>query len=135
MPSFLAPLTEGFALGASLIIAIGAQNAFVLRQGLQRRHVLFTVVFCALSDLLLILAGVYGLGALVQGQRWFLFLMTWGGAAFLGWYGVRAAWRAFRASSLETQAGSALGLGAVAATLAAFTYLNPHVYLDTVLLL
>ncbi|HTH14033.1 MAG TPA: LysE/ArgO family amino acid transporter [Spirochaetia bacterium] len=130
------PFTEGLGLGASLIIAIGAQNAFVLRQGLQRQHVFLSAAFCALADLVLICAGVFGLGALVRGQGWFLTLMTWGGAAFLGWYGLKAALRALRAGSLEAGGpGEGLSVPAVVGSLAAFTFLNPHVYLDTVLLL
>ena len=133
---FLFPYAEGFALGASLIVAIGAQNAFVLRQGLKRQHVFFTALFCSVSDLSLIVAGVFGLGTLLKGQVWFLALVTWGGAAFLGWYGFRAALRAFRVSSMpEETSDSVLSLGSVASALAAFTFLNPHVYLDTVLLL
>jgi L-lysine exporter family protein LysE/ArgO len=134
--SFFLPSAEGFLLGASLIIAIGAQNAFVLRQGLKREHVLWTAAFCAGADLVLIVAGVFGLGALIRDAGWFLALMTWGGAAFLGWYGAKAAWRAFRTERMdEDPAGPGLSLGAVTASLAAFTFLNPHVYLDTVLLL
>ena len=133
---FLSPFLEGFGLGASLIIAIGAQNAFVLRQGLKRQHVFLSALFCAVSDLALISAGVFGLGALLRGQDWFLIVMTWGGAAFLTWYGAKAALRAFHTEGLETTEGEAsLGLGALLATLFAFTFLNPHVYLDTVLLL
>src|SRR6185436_18604251 len=94
MPPF-GPLLEGFALGASLIIAIGAQNAFVLRQGLKRQHVFLSAAFCSLADLALISGGVFGLGALVREQAWFLTLMTWGGAAFLCWYGTKAARRAW----------------------------------------
>lgn len=135
MPFFL-PFAEGFGLGASLIIAIGAQNAFVLRLGLQRRYVFLAAAFCALADLALIAAGVFGLGTLIQGQPWFLTLMTWGGAAFLTWYGAKAARRAWRPGSLEAQDGEKpLPMAAVTATLAAFTFLNPHVYLDTVVLL
>ena len=127
--------TEGFALGAGLIIAIGAQNAFVLRLGIQRRHVFVGALFCALSDLALITAGVFGLGSLVRGQSWFLAVMTWGGAAFLVWYGVKAALRALKPGVLDEGQSSAQGLGATLASLAAFTFLNPHVYLDTVVLL
>jgi len=130
------PGIEGFLLGASLIVAIGAQNAFVLRQGLKGEHVFWSAAFCAASDLALIAAGVFGLGALVREASWFLLFMTWGGAAFLCWYGVGAAFRAFRTGGLEGDAaGPPLSLGAVTASLAAFTFLNPHVYLDTVLLL
>lgn len=127
---------EGFGLGASLIIAIGAQNAYVLRLGLLRHRVALAAGFCAFSDLALITAGVYGLGALVGETPWFLELMRWGGAAFLTWYGFRAALRAWRPGSLDAgTTDSRPSLGAVVASLAAFTFLNPHVYLDTVLLL
>ena len=133
--SFLPPFIEGFGLGASLIIAIGAQNAFVLRQGLIREHVFLSAAFCAFSDLILISAGVFGLGALVRGQIWFLGLMTWGGAGFLCWYGCKAAFRAFRSKTLGSCNGDSLSVQAILTSLAAFTFLNPHVYLDTVLLL
>jgi len=135
MMSILSPLIEGFGLGASLIIAIGAQNAFVIRQGLIREHVFLSAAFCAFSDLVLISAGVFGLGALVRGQSWFLSLMTWGGAAFLCWYGGKAALRAFRSEAIESSSRGSLSVQAVIASLTAFTFLNPHVYLDTVLLL
>jgi len=134
MTNLLASL-EGFGLGASLIIAIGAQNAFVLRQGLKRRHVFLSAAFCSVSDLLLISAGVFGLGALLRKAVWFLTVMTWGGAAFLAWYGAKAALRALKPETLEAGKEEALPVAAVVATLAAFTFLNPHVYLDTVLLL
>ncbi len=134
MTNLLASL-EGFGLGASLIIAIGAQNAFVLRQGLKRRHVFLSAAFCSVSDLLLISAGVFGLGALLRKAVWFLTVMTWGGAAFLAWYGAKAALRALKPETLEAGKEEALPIAAVVATLAAFTFLNPHVYLDTVLLL
>jgi L-lysine exporter family protein LysE/ArgO len=134
MPPFFT-LLEGFGLGASLIIAIGAQNAFVLRQGLKRQHVFLSAAFCSLADLVLIAGGVFGLGAVVRDQAWFLTLMTWGGAAFLGWYGTKAARRAWRPGTLEAGDEAPLPVIAVVATLAAFTFLNPHVYLDTVLLL
>ncbi len=127
--------TEGFALGAGLIVAIGAQNAFVLRLGIQRRHVFIGALFCSLSDLALIAAGVFGLGSLVRGQGWFLAVMTWGGSAFLAWYGVKAALRALKPGALDEGQSSAQGLGDTLASLAAFTFLNPHVYLDTVVLL
>jgi len=127
---------EGLGLGASLIIAIGAQNAYVLRLGLARRHTLLAAAFCALADLGLITAGVFGLGLVVRASPWFLGLMTWGGAAFLLWYGLRAGLRALAPQSLEVEAGGPPPTwGAVVASLAAFTFLNPHVYLDTVLLL
>lgn len=126
---------SGFLLGASLIIAIGAQNAFVLRQGLQRRFVLPVCLICALSDAVLIVAGVAGLGALVQRSPGLLTLVTAGGAIFLFAYGLRAFFRAWRPESMTIGSEDAGSLrGAIAACLA-FTFLNPHVYLDTVVLL
>ena len=125
----------GFWLGLSLIMAIGAQNAFVLRQGLRRQHVLAVVLTCALSDALLIAAGVAGFGALAQRLPWLEPAMRWGGAAFLMAYGARAflsAWRGGQALDAGTGAG---GLRAALATCLALTWLNPHVYLDTVVLL
>lgn len=125
----------GFALGFSLILAIGAQNAFVLRQGLRRLHVLPVVLVCALSDAVLIAAGVAGFGALAQavpGLEWGMRIF---GAAFLGWYGartLRAAWRG--GECLEAGQG-AQSLRAAVLTCLALTWLNPHVYLDTVVLL
>jgi L-lysine exporter family protein LysE/ArgO len=128
------PAAEGFLVGGSLIVAIGAQNAFVLRQGLARRHVAAVVAFCGLSDVALILAGVAGLGALVQAAPALLAALTWGGAAFLAWYGVRALRRAMRPDALAAAEREAAGLGAALAQAAAFTFLNPHVFLDTVVL-
>ena len=131
MPAFLA----GFGLSFSLILAIGAQNAFVLRQGLRRDHVLAVCLFCGLSDALLILAGVYGFGALAQMIPGFETAMRWGGAGFLIWYGARsfrAAWRG--GAALEAGGALSPSLRATLATLAAITWLNPHVYLDTVVL-
>lgn len=125
----------GFALGISLILAIGAQNAFVLRQGLMRAHVLPVVLVCAASDALLIAAGVAGFGALTQavpGLEWSMRLF---GATFLVWYGLRtlrAAWRGGQAMQAGPQAGS---LRTAVLTCLALTWLNPHVYLDTVVLL
>jgi L-lysine exporter family protein LysE/ArgO len=128
----------GFATSAALIIAIGAQNAFVLRQGLKREHVSAIVLFCALSDALLISAGVAGLGTWVSSQPWLFNLARIGGAAFLLWYGLRATQRALasQAAGLEAaQQGQPLSLRAALVACAAFTYLNPHVYLDTVVLM
>ena len=126
---------QGFATSLALIVAIGAQNAFVLRQGLARRHVLPVVLVCALSDALLISLGVAGLGHWVQQQPALLTLTRWGGAAFLVVYGALAARRALSPHALSLQ-GAAVGdlRGAIAACLA-FTYLNPHCWLDTVVLL
>ena len=132
----ISAFTTGFALGATLIIAIGAQNAFVLRQGLRREHVLLIVVFCALADFLLITAGVAGLASVLGSAPRLTLALTVAGALFLAWYGVKALIRAQKASSLEV-AGDAqrLPLRAALAQVAGFTFLNPHVYLDTVLLM
>ena len=124
----------GFLTGASLIVAIGAQNAFVLRQGLSRHHVLLVVAVCAVSDLVLILAGVAGVGALVQRAPLVLVVVRYAGAAFLLGYGLLAARRALRGGQLDPAAARELSARGVLAAALAFTWLNPHVYLDTVLL-
>ena len=130
-----APLLTGFSLSAGLIIAIGSQNAFVLRQGLRREHVGPVVAFCALADLALIAAGVAGLGAVLGRLPGLVTLLALGGAMFLGWYGLTALRRAAQPGKLVTDgAGAALTLGGALTQVAAFTLLNPHVYLDTVLL-
>jgi L-lysine exporter family protein LysE/ArgO len=126
----------GFRMSLALILAIGAQNAFVLRQGLRREHVFAVCAFCAISDAVLISVGVAGFGALAQAAPWFGEAMRWGGAAFLLAYGARAglsAWRGTGALALGQGGGAAL-LPTLAAA-AAITWLNPHVYLDTVVLL
>ncbi|SFG16087.1 L-lysine exporter family protein LysE/ArgO [Palleronia marisminoris] len=129
-------LLSGFALGFSLILAIGAQNAFVLRQGLRRAHVLPVVLTCAVSDAALITAGVAGFGWLVEAAPWIAPVFTFGGAAFLIAYGtisLRSAWRGGQA--LEAADERAGDLSRAVATCLALTWLNPHVYLDTVVLL
>ncbi|MEO9321921.1 LysE/ArgO family amino acid transporter [Nocardioides sp. C4-1] len=125
----------GLLTGLSLIVAIGAQNAFVLRQGLARRHVAPVVAVCAISDLVLILAGVAGIGTVVERAGWLIDVVRWAGVAFLTWYGVTALLRARRAESLEAATGGDATLGRAVRTAVALTWLNPHVYLDTVLLL
>ena len=136
MPSsLLASLASGFATSAALIIAIGAQNAFVLRQGLKRAHVLPVVLVCALSDMLLIALGVTGFGALVQAQPTLLAVARWGGALFLVVYGLIAARRALGRHTLSVQGEAATDLRTALLTCLAFTYLNPHCWLDTVVLL
>lgn len=125
----------GFAASAVLIVAIGAQNAFVLRQGLRREHVLAVIAVCALSDLVLILAGVGGLGALVSARPDAVTVVRWVGAAFLIAYAIMAARRALRPSRLSPAERAPATLGATLLTCLALTWLNPHVYLDTVLLL
>lgn len=132
---FLPAFAKGFALSLGLIAAIGAQNMFVLRQGLRREHVWPIVLFCAAADASLIGAGVNGLGstlALVPGLATALGLA---GAAFLAWYGVAALRRSAHASAMVVDRQAGLTLGAALAGTAAFTFLNPHVYIDTVLLM
>lgn len=133
-PTVLVAL-EGFALGASLIVAIGAQNAFVLRQGLLRSHVLPVVLLCALCDAALIAVGVAGFGALVSSSPGLLTAVGVGGAAFLFAYGLRSFRSAFRSGALSPLEAPPAPLGRTLATAAALTLLNPHVYLDTVVLL
>ncbi len=129
-------LFSGLSAGLSLIVAIGAQNAFVLRQGIQRSHVVMVVAVCAVSDLVLILLGVAGIGILLDRAPAALIVIRWAGAAFLLAYGALAARRAVRGEQMENPAGKpAAGRAAVLGTCLAFTWLNPHVYLDTVLLL
>lgn len=130
-----AVFAQGWAMGAGLILAIGAQNALVLRQGLRREHVGAVVAVCTLSDWLLIALGVFGLGALIQGSPLLLEAFRFGGAAFLLGYAVLAARRAWRPSVGLSAAGQSTSLGATLSAAFAFTYLNPHVYLDTVVLL
>ena len=125
----------GFLLGASLIIAIGAQNAFVLRQGLKREHVFVLCFLCALADAVLIIAGVAGLGALVKQFPLLLKLVTAGGALFLFVYGALAFKRAVSPGVLSAGKTGPLPLKAAIVTVLGFTFLNPHVYLDTVVLL
>jgi L-lysine exporter family protein LysE/ArgO len=135
-PTLLFPVfVQGLLLGLGLIVAIGAQNAFVLRQGLRREHVGSVVLFCALADAVLIGAGVLGLGQALGQSPLLARALALAGALFLALYGLRALARARRPGRLEAAEGSTrLGRGAVLAQAAAFTLLNPHVYLDTVLL-
>jgi|SRR5580658_7484940 L-lysine exporter family protein LysE/ArgO len=129
-------MVTGFALAASLIVAIGAQNAFVLRQGLRREHVAAIVLFCVSSDVVLIGAGVAGLAHLLKDAPLLTKLLTIAGAAFLAWYGGHALWRASRPATLHgTGASPALTRQGAITQVAGFTLLNPHVYLDTVLLM
>lgn len=126
---------QGLLLSLGLIVAIGAQNAFVLRQGLRREHVAPVVAFCALADAVLITAGVLGMAQALGRHPALAQAMALAGAAFLAWYGWQALQRARHASQLQAADGGAgLSRGAALAQAAAFTLLNPHVYLDTVLL-
>src|SRR3954463_7013168 len=135
-PALLAA-ASGLALGLGLIVAIGAQNAFVLRQGLRLEHVGAVVAVCAASDAVLIAAGVLGAGALLLAHPDLLTVVCFLGAAYLLTYGAMAARRALRpADALAADAsGARTGLAATVATCLALTWLNPHVYLDTVVLL
>ncbi|WP_431803055.1 LysE/ArgO family amino acid transporter [Microbacterium sp. bgisy203] len=153
----LPSLVAGLGLGLSLIVAIGAQNLFVLRQGIRREHALAVAAVCALSDAVLIAVGVSGLGAILQAAPWLIDAVRWAGAAFLLGYAALAARRALRPSGVALAVDEAGGAGASApavvatgapratataarlapalATCLALTWLNPHVYLDTVFLL
>ena len=128
-------LIPGFLTGLSLIIAIGAQNAFVIKQGLLRQHVLLIVLICAASDAVLILLGTGGLGALVQSNEGLLEIVRWFGVAYLTWFGIKSARSAFSNQSLSASESPTVSAIKVATTALALTWLNPHVYLDTVILL
>jgi len=126
----------GLGAGAGLIIAIGAQNAFVLRQGLQRNHVGAVVLVCILADIFLILLGVTGMGLAVQQHPGLLQWLRYAGAMFLTAYAVLALWRAWRGESgLQPVSDGAGSRRRVVLACLGFTLLNPHVYLDTVVLL
>ena len=125
----------GLLTGLSLIVAIGAQNAFVLRQGLAREHVAPVVLICAVSDLVLIVAGVAGIGTVVRQAGWVVDVIRWLGVAFLTWYGVTSLLRARRTSGLSAAAPEPMSRRSAVVRATALTWLNPHVYLDTVLLL
>lgn len=152
------PVLAGLGLGLSLIVAIGAQNVFILRQGIRREHVLAVVIICAVSDAVLIAVGVAGLGFVISAAPWLIVVARWAGAVFLLTYGVLAARRAWRggeelhAEAPEDEGADATTspdgstrtlarprthtrLAPVVMTVLALTWLNPHVYLDTVLML
>ena len=127
---------NGLLVAFGLIMAIGTQNAFVLAQSLRREHHLPVAAFCVVCDALLVAAGVFGLATLLAQNPVLLGVARWGGAVFLLWYGTQALRRAFSKSSLEQSAGqTARSLKAVMLSALAVTLLNPHVYLDTVLLI
>lgn len=127
---------SGLGLGASMIMAIGAQNAHVLRMGVQRSHVALTVTACIVIDVVLIAAGVAGAGALIERSPLLMGVARWGGAAFLLWYGLRSWWGMWATSRLDIGAPPAPVTAAAAfASVLAMSLLNPHVYLDTVVLL
>ncbi len=132
----LATYASGFGLGASLIVAIGAQNAYVLKQGLMKQHVLLIVSICAAIDMTLIALGVGGMGVLIQHSPLLLTLVRWFGAVFLFLYGLRAflaAWRG--AGHLDAGVAEGASVRTTVLTVLALSLLNPHVYLDTVVLL
>lgn len=146
----LTSVVAGFGLGLSLIVAIGAQNMFVLRQGMRREHALLVATICALSDAALIALGVSGLGAVLQAVPWLIDAVRWAGFSFLLCYGLLAARRAWRptgqglrvgTSPEPAESGGTTGVAtrtralSIALTCLALTWLNPHVYLDTVFLL
>ncbi|MCC3332662.1 LysE/ArgO family amino acid transporter [Nocardia abscessus] len=127
---------SGLGFGLSLIVAIGAQNAFVLRQGISGRHVLAVVAVCAVSDIVLIAAGIAGFGVVVESAPEVIVVARYAGAAFLIGYAVLAARRAIGSAALSAEPGRATAaLSVTVATALALTWLNPHVYLDTVVLL
>lgn len=126
-------LAAGLLTGLALIVAIGAQNAFVLRQGLRREHVGAVVAVCAASDVLLILTGTAGIGLLVRNVPWALEALRWLGVAYLVWFALSSFRSALRPGALEAQAPRSRS--SVVGTTLALTWLNPHVYLDTVVML
>lgn len=135
MTDIFAPFLSGFLLSAALIMAIGAQNLFVLRQGLKREHVGPVVLFCGSADALLIVVGVAGVGAFLAAVPQLTLFLTIGGAAFLGWYGFKALRRMAAPEAMAVASNGSISLGGAMAATAGFTFLNPHVYLDTVLLM
>lgn len=131
----LSPFLSGFALSAALIMAIGAQNLFVLRQGLRCEHVGAIVLFCAAADALLIAVGVAGVGAFLSAIPQLTIVLTVGGAMFLAWYGIRALQHMLSPEAMVAAVSESVTLGRAVAATAGFTFLNPHVYLDTLLLM
>ena len=123
----------GFLTGLSLIVAIGAQNAYVIRQGLLRSHVVLVVSICSLSDALLIILGTSGLGAVVNRNENLLAIIRWFGVAYLTWFGLRSLRSALKENQLLASGSADSSWKKVLATVLALTYLNPHVYLDTVI--
>lgn len=127
---------QGLILGAALILPLGPQNAFVMNQGIRRQYHVMTAFLCSVSDLLLICAGIFGGSALLMQSPWLLALVTWGGVAFLLWYGFGALKTAFsRNLALANAEVLRQGRWRIVATMLAVTWLNPHVYLDTFVVL
>ena len=126
---------KGFGVGAGLIVAIGAQNAFVLSQGIRRNHGIVIPLICSTCDAILITLGVCGVGSIVASNPGLAKATTWGGALFLFWYGLNALRSAMRPGSLETGHQVSGTLTATIAATLGLTLLNPHVYLDTMVLI
>lgn len=126
---------SGLVAGLSLIIAIGAQNAFIIRQALTRQHVLLIVLFASIADALLIAAGTAGLGAIIQAAPVALEVIRWFGVAYLLWFAFNSARNAFKGESLQTTGEVQTSAKKVLLTIAGLTFLNPHCYLDTVIFL
>ncbi|NDC19556.1 MAG: amino acid transporter [Microbacteriaceae bacterium] len=127
-------ILPGFLTGFSLIVAIGAQNAFILRQGLTRQYIFLIVTVCAFSDALLIALGTFGLGALIQAIPNLLEIMRWLGVAYLTWFGLSSARRVIKTNALTVAEDAHVSLKKTMLLTLGFTFLNPHVYLDTVIL-
>ena len=127
--------SSGILSGLALIIAIGAQNAFVIRQGLQRQHVLTVVLFCATSDALLIAAGTAGLGKAIESAPEVLEIVRWFGVTYLIFFGLKSLRSAFRHNTLTLEQGNLVSRKRTILTVLGLTFLNPHVYLDTVIFL
>ena len=128
-------IIPGFLAGLSLIIAIGAQNAFVIRQGLTKKFVLLTVLICAFSDAILIALGASGLGALIKSNKNILEFVRWFGVIYLLWFAFKSAKSLFKKEVLNSAGEASADRKSVILTVLALTFLNPHVYLDTVILL
>lgn len=133
----ITPLIKGFAMGAGLIIAIGAQNAFVLKQGLKKHHLFLTAMTCFICDSILIILGVTGLGMIVTNIPFLVNVLRWGGALFLVGYGIRSFLSVFKPQALVAELENPLQASKLSTLLAllAFTLLNPHTYIDTFLIL
>ena len=131
----MTPFVSGFGMGGGLIVAIGAQNAFVLTQGVRRNHHLAVAALCTVCDALLIALGVTGVGTMVASNPTLGSIAAWGGAAFLGWYGFSALKSAVRGGSMESNEEAGKGLRHTLMLTLAVTLLNPHVYLDTIVLM
>jgi len=135
--SYIAPLFQGFITTAGLIIAIGAQNAFVLKQGIFKNHVLITVLICSIIDAILIFIGVCGFGAALNSNALLLAIAKWGGVAFLFWYGLRSFIASYKTESLKinTNQPNLPNRRQSIISCLLFSLLNPHVYIDSIMLI